>query len=161
MKPVSRRDNRNEQITPYTDGQRMQHQENFSILLVDDDVMVIRVLGHILAGFTPLRFVTSGRTALKVARDSVPDLVLLDVEMPELGGFDVCKAFKADPALAAVPIVFITSHESPHLQAKGIGLGAADFISKPPQAPLVLARVRTHQRLKNLSDICPTRCATP
>jgi diguanylate cyclase (GGDEF)-like protein len=130
----------------------MQHQENFSILLVDDDVTVIRVLGHILAGFTPLRFVTSGRTALRAARESVPDLVLLDVEMPELGGFEVCKAFKADPALAAVPIVFITSHESSQLQAKGMALGAADFISKPPHAPLVLARVRTYQRLKSLSD---------
>lgn len=134
----------------------MQRQENFSILLVDDDVMVIRVLGHILSGFQPLRFVTSGRTALKVARESVPDLVLLDVEMPELGGFEVCKAFKADPALAAVPIVFITSHQSPQLQARGIELGAADFISKPPQPPLVLARVRTYQRLKSLSDTLST-----
>lgn len=121
-------------------------------MLVDDDVMVIRALGSILASFTPLRFVTSGRTALKVARESVPDLVLLDVEMPELGGFEVCKAFKADPALAAVPIVFVTSHDSPQVQAKAMELGAADFISKPPQAPLVLTRVRSYQRLKSLSD---------
>jgi diguanylate cyclase (GGDEF)-like protein len=130
----------------------MQIQENLSILLVDDDVTVIRVLGRILAGFTPLRFATSGHAALKLARESVPDLVLLDVEMPELSGFEVCKAFKADPALAAVPIVFITSHESPQLQAKGMELGGADFISKPPHAALVLARVRTYQRLKSLSD---------
>jgi diguanylate cyclase (GGDEF)-like protein len=130
----------------------MQIQENLSILLVDDDITVIRVLGRMLAGFTPLRFATSGRTALKLAREAVPDLVLLDVEMPELGGFEVCKAFKADPILAAVPIVFITSHESPQLQARGIALGAADFISKPPHAPLVLARIRTYQRMKSLSD---------
>jgi diguanylate cyclase (GGDEF)-like protein len=130
----------------------MQIQENFSILLVDDDVTVIRVLGRILAGFTPLRFATSGQAALKLARESVPDLLLMDVEMPELGGFEVCKTFKADPALALVPIVFITSNESPQLQAKGIELGGADFISKPLHAPLVLARVRTYQRLKSLSD---------
>src|SRR6202521_2968525 len=126
----------------------MQAQEHFSILLVDDDSMVVRILSHILSDFAPLRFATSGRVALKLARESAPDLVLLDVDMPELSGFEVCKAFKSDPALAEVPIIFITSHESAQLEARGIELGAADFISKPPHGPLVLARVRTYQRLK-------------
>jgi diguanylate cyclase (GGDEF)-like protein len=130
----------------------MQAQEKFSILLVDDDSMVVRILSRILSDFTPLRFATSGREALKLARDSIPDLMLLDVDMPVLSGFEVCKAFKSDPALAAVPIIFITSHESAQLAAKGLELGAADFIIKPPHAPLVLARVRTYQRLKVLSD---------
>ena len=130
----------------------MQAQEKFSILLVDDDSMVVRILSRILSDFTPLRFATSGRAALKLARDSVPDLMLLDVDMPVLSGFEVCKAFKSDPALAEVPIIFITSHESAQLEAKGIELGGADFIIKPPHAPLVLARVRTYQRLKMLSD---------
>src|ERR1700736_1148816 len=75
-----------------------------------------------------------------------------DVEMPDLNGFEVCKAFKSDPRLAAVPIVFISSHESPELETAGLKLGAADFISKPPHASLVLARVRTYQQLKSLSD---------
>jgi diguanylate cyclase (GGDEF)-like protein len=130
----------------------MQAQEQFSILLVDDDSMVVRILSRILSDFTPLRFATSGRAALKLAHESTPDLVLLDVDMPELSGFEVCKAFKNDPALAKVPIIFITSHESTQLEAKGLALGAADFINKPPHAPLVLARVRTHQRFKMLSD---------
>jgi diguanylate cyclase (GGDEF)-like protein len=130
----------------------MQAQENFSILLVDDDSMVVRILSRILSDFTPLRFATSGRAALKLAHESTPDLVLLDVDMPELSGFEVCKAFKSDPALAEVPIIFITSHESAQLEAKGLALGAADFINKPPHAPLVLARVRTYQRFKMLSD---------
>jgi diguanylate cyclase (GGDEF)-like protein len=130
----------------------MKAQEKFSILLVDDDSMVVRIMSRILADFVPLRFATSGRAALKLARESAPDLVLLDVDMPELSGFEVCKAFKSDPALAEVPIIFITSHESAQLEAKGLELGAADFIGKPPHAPLVLARVRTYQRLKMLSD---------
>lgn len=130
----------------------MQAQEKFSILLVDDDLMVVRVLNRILSDFSPVRFATSGHSALKIARDFTPDLVLLDVDMPEFNGFEVCKAFKSDPALAEVPIIFITSHESVQLEAKGIELGAADFISKPPHASLVLARVRTYQRLKMLSD---------
>jgi diguanylate cyclase (GGDEF)-like protein len=130
----------------------LQARENFSILLVDDDLMVVRVLNRILIGFSPLRFASSGHAALKLARESKPDLVLLDVDMPEFSGFEVCKAFKSDPALAEVPIIFITSHESAQLEAKGLELGAADFISKPPHAPLVLARVRTYQRLKILSE---------
>jgi len=130
----------------------MPEQEAFSILLVDDDLMVVRILHRILCGFTPIRFATTGRMALKLARESVPDLVLLDVDMPDVSGFEVCTIFKSEPALAQVPIIFITSHESPQLEAKGIELGAADFIHKPPHAPLVLARVRTYQRLKMLSD---------
>ena len=130
----------------------MQASENFGILLVDDDRTVVRILSHILRDFTPLRFATSGRLALKLARDSVPDLVLLDVDMPELSGFEVCKDFKSDSVLSQVPIIFITSHESPQLEALGMQLGAVDFISKPPHAPLVLARVRTYQRLKMLSE---------
>jgi diguanylate cyclase (GGDEF)-like protein len=130
----------------------MQSQEKFSILLVDDDLMVIRILNCILGDFAPVRFATSGRAALKLARESTPDLVLLDVDMPEFSGFEVCKAFKSDRALAEVPIIFITSHESAQLEAKGLELGASDFIGKPPHALLVLARVRTYQRLKNLSE---------
>jgi diguanylate cyclase (GGDEF)-like protein len=130
----------------------MQAQEQFSILLVDDDSMVIRILSRILGGYAPLRFATSGRAALKLAHESTPDLMFLDVDMPELSGFEVCKAFKSDPALAEVPIIFITSHESLQLETKGLQLGASDFISKPPHASLVLARVRTYQRLKTLSD---------
>jgi diguanylate cyclase (GGDEF)-like protein len=130
----------------------MRAPEQFGILLVDDDPTVIRILSHILSEFTPLRFATSGRLALRLARETVPDLVLLDVDMPELSGFEVCKQFKSDATLAQVPIIFITSHESPQLETFGLQLGAVDFISKPPHASLVLARVRTYQRLKMLSD---------
>jgi diguanylate cyclase (GGDEF)-like protein len=127
-------------------------KEKFSILLIDDDPTAIRVLSRILSDFTPIRFATSGQVGLKLARETVPDLVMLDVEMPVVSGFEICKAFKSDPKLASVPIIFITSHESPQLETVGLQLGGADFISKPPHASLVLARVRTYQQLKALSD---------
>jgi diguanylate cyclase (GGDEF)-like protein len=130
----------------------MQSKDKFSILLVDDDLMVVRILNTILSEFTPVRFATSSRKALRLARESTPDLVLLDVDMPETSGFEICKSFKSDPALAEAPIIFMTSHESAQLEAKGLALGAVDFIGKPPHAPLVLARVRTYQRLKRLSE---------
>ena len=130
----------------------MQAKEKFSILLVDDDPTVIRILSRILNEYTPLRFATSGQVALKLARETVPDLVMLDVEIPDFTGFEICKAFKSDPKLTSVPIIFMTSHESPQLETVGLQLGGADFISKPPHASLVLARVRTYQQLKALSD---------
>lgn len=130
----------------------MPAQQQFSILLVDDDPTVVRVLNRILREFSPIRFASCGRDALKLARESVPDLVLLDVNMPEMSGFDVCQAFKLDPMLAQVPIIFVTNHEAAEIQAKALQLGAADFISKPPQESVVQARVRTFQRIKMLSD---------
>jgi diguanylate cyclase (GGDEF)-like protein len=126
--------------------------ELYSILIVDDDPIVVRVVGNMLAEFSPLRFATSGTDALLLARRAVPDLVVLDVEMPGLGGFEVCKAFKADPLLATVPIIFLTSHQSIELEAIGLQLGAVDFITKPPHAALVLARVRAQVEVKRLSD---------
>jgi len=130
----------------------VQAKEKFSILLVDDDPTAIRVLSRILADYTPLRFAMSGQAALKLAREAVPDLVMLDVEIPDFSGFEICKAFKSDPKLASVPIIFMTSHESPQLETVGLQLGGADFIGKPPHTSLVLARVRTYQQLKSLSD---------
>jgi diguanylate cyclase (GGDEF)-like protein len=130
----------------------MEDGELYGILIVDDDPIVVRVVGNMLAEFSPLRFATNGADALLLARRAVPDLVVLDVEMPGLGGFEVCKAFKADPALAAVPIIFLTSHQSMELEASGLQLGAVDFITKPPHAALVLARVRAQMEVKRLSD---------
>lgn len=126
-------------------GQPMQAQATFSILLVDDDTSVIRIMSHILTGFATLRFATSGRAALDLARAAIPDLVFLDVEMPDLGGFEVCKAFKSDAALMAVPIVFVTGHTSAQMEVEGRNLGAVDFLRKPPDPAAVLARVRMHQ----------------
>ena len=129
----------------------MQAPDPFSILLVDDDALMIRMLSRMLSEFAPLRFATSGRAALKLAIETAPDLVLMDVDMPECGGFEVCTAFKANPALVEVPIIFVSSYDSPQLEAIGMQLGAADFIVKPPHAALVVARVRTFRRLKTLA----------
>ncbi len=122
------------------------------ILLVDDDPAGIHVLRHILAGLGELRFATRGADALRTARTSKPDLILLDVEMPDMSGHEVCRALKADPELADVPVIFVTSHGEPDAEVKGFAAGAADFITKPLQAPVVQARVRTQLKLKRLSD---------
>lgn len=126
---------------------------NDDILLVDDDPGSIQLMGRILSTVAgSLRFATSGEDALRLARASAPDLVLLDTEMPGMSGFTTCGALKADPALAEVPIIFVTSHSEPDLEVSGFELGAADFIAKPVSAPLLLARVKTQLRVKHLAD---------
>ncbi len=122
------------------------------ILLVDDDPVSIRVLSRILNNYPNLQFATNGADALRLAADFTPDLILLDAEMPEMSGFQVCEALKRDPRLAHVAVIFVTSHSEPEFEVAGLELGAVDFISKPVSAPLVLARVRTQLRLKNMAD---------
>jgi diguanylate cyclase (GGDEF)-like protein len=123
-----------------------------NILLVDDDSLTIQLLSHMLGDVGNLNFATSGEDALRIARESTPDLILLDAEMPGMDGFEVCKSLKADPALADIPVIFVTSHRDTPFEVSGFGLGAADFITKPVNASLVVARVRTQLRLKHLAD---------
>lgn len=122
------------------------------ILLVDDDPATIQLLGRMLAGAGYLHFATSGEDALRFARATPPDLILLDAEMPGMSGFEVCQALKADPDLADVPVIFVSSHSEPVFELSSFDLGAADFIAKPVHALLVLARVQTQLRLKHLAD---------
>ncbi|HSW06911.1 diguanylate cyclase domain-containing protein [Aquabacterium sp.] len=125
---------------------------NDNILLVDDDPGTIQLLGRILSGLGTLRFATSGEDALRLAHESAPDVILLDAEMPGISGFEVCETLKADPSLADVPVIFVTSHSGLEFEVSGFDLGAADFIAKPISPPLVLARVATQLRLKHTAD---------
>jgi signal transduction histidine kinase len=95
---------------------------------------------------------TSGAEALKGIRVRVPDLVLLDLMMPEMDGLEVCRRLKADPLTQAIPVIFLTaSNEMEHL-VKGFEIGAVDYVTKPFNPPELLARVRTHLELKHARD---------
>ena len=125
---------------------------NDNILLVDDDPGSIQLMARILSTVGTLRFATNGEDALRLARESVPDLILLDSEMPGMNGFDTFEALKADPVLAQVPVIFVTSHSGTDFEVSGFERGAADFITKPVIAALVLARVKTQLRVKRMAD---------
>jgi diguanylate cyclase (GGDEF)-like protein len=122
------------------------------ILLVDDDLGAIQLLGRILVDIAHVHVATSGEAALRLARATPPDLILLDAEMPGMNGFEVCEALKADEALADVPVIFVSSHSSPDFEMSGFDVGAADFIAKPVNAQLVLARVTAQLRGKRMAD---------
>jgi diguanylate cyclase (GGDEF)-like protein len=123
-----------------------------NILLVDDDPGTIQLLGRILSDAGNLRFATRGEDALRLARESPPDLVLLDAEMPGMSGYQVCEALKAEPALAEVPVIFVTSHSGTAFEVASFKAGAVDFIAKPLNPSLVLARVQSQLRAKHATD---------
>ncbi|MET0387039.1 MAG: diguanylate cyclase [Polyangiales bacterium] len=123
-----------------------------SILIVDDDPIMIRLLSKMLASLGQLRFATDGETALALMRASAPDVVLLDAEMPGLSGTSLCSMIKREPDLADIPVIFVTSHHEPEFEVRCFEAGAVDFVQKPVHAPVLLARLQTHLRLKQLSD---------
>jgi len=122
------------------------------ILIADDAVFNQKILASILrkAGFEAL-VAGDGSTALRSARDSRPDLVLLDVVMPGMDGYEVCAGLKADAALADIPVIFLSSLDEPADKIKGLTAGAADYITKPFDGGEVLARVETQLRLRELT----------
>jgi PleD family two-component response regulator len=123
-----------------------------SILLVDDDPAAIQLMGRILADLGQLRFATNGKDALRLARASAPDLILLDAEMPNMSGFHLLEALKRESALAAVPVIFITSHCEARFEVSALEMGAADFIAKPVRSSLILARVRAQLRIIDMTN---------
>lgn len=124
-----------------------------TILVVDDVPDNLVLLGDLLEDTYHVKYANSGAKALRIAAaDPPPDLILLDVVMPEMDGYEVCRRLKADPATAGIPVIFVTSKGAIEDEALGFSLGSVDYISKPVSPPTLLARVRTHLRLKQFSD---------
>ncbi|WP_271106216.1 diguanylate cyclase domain-containing protein [Pseudomonas tohonis] len=123
-----------------------------SLLIVDDDTSAIRILSKAIGSLGKVRFATNGPDALRAAQEERPDLVLLDAEMPGMGGFEVCERMKTEMELRDVPVIFITSHTEANMEEAGLALGAVDFIGKPIRPAIVNARVKTHLHLKLAMD---------
>jgi adenylate cyclase len=123
------------------------------VLVVDDVALNVKLLADLLAvkGYR-ICSATSGAEALAVLAAERPDLVLLDVMMPGMSGYDVCRAIRADPANAMLPVVLVTALDPVEERAKGLDAGADDFLSKPVSQAELLARVRSLLRIKSLYD---------
>ncbi len=121
------------------------------ILIVDDKTANLDLLREMLAplGYQ-IYFATSGAKALDIAAGVQPDLVLLDVMMPDLDGFETCRRFKGDAALREIPVIFVTARTDVEDLARGFEVGAVDYVTKPVKQPEVRARVATHLRLLRL-----------
>jgi putative two-component system response regulator len=127
------------------------------ILAVDDEASNLQLLRQILQDHYRLRFAKDGPRALELAREERPDLILLDVMMPGMSGYEVCAALKADPALAAIPIIFVTALNETADELEGFEAGAVDYITKPVSPPVVRARVRTHLSLVRMEELRASR----
>lgn len=119
-----------------------------TILIVDDNADNLDVLSGVLRPHYKVKAAISGVLALKIVADkNKPDIVLLDIMMPNMDGYEVCRHLKADPVTANIPVIFVTAKTETKDEQAGFELGAVDYITKPISAPIVLARVKTQLAL--------------
>ena len=133
------------------------HDQRPRLLLVDDEPTNLQVLRHVLQADYRLLFATDGARALQVAREQLPQLILLDIMMPGMDGYAVCRALKADPATAGIPVIFITALNDSQDETAGFDVGGVDYLTKPVSPPVVRARVRTHLSLVRMEELRETR----
>jgi DNA-binding response OmpR family regulator len=122
------------------------------ILIVDDETMNARMLEMTLEGEYETMIAYTGDDAIRLVNEWQPDLLLLDVMMPELSGFDVCRIIKSETVSAAIPIIFVTALDNLSDESLGLTLGAVDYIAKPINPDIVKLRVKNHLALKFQRD---------
>jgi putative two-component system response regulator len=120
-----------------------------TVLVVDDIKENIDVLAHILAEQYRVKAATSGEAALMVARKTLPDIILLDIMMPGMDGYEVCQKLKQIPETRDIPVIFVTARNQARDEARGFETGAVDYINKPVNPDVTLARVKTHIALSD------------
>lgn len=131
----------------------LKQNERNTILIVDDTPENLTILGEPLLPYYCVRIAISGSRALEISKSPPrPDLILLDVMMPEMDGYEVLTRLRADPDTRDIPIIFITALDSIDDETRGFELGAVDYISKPIRPSIVLARVRSQLELKQARD---------
>ncbi|MBF0436765.1 MAG: response regulator [Magnetococcales bacterium] len=123
------------------------------ILIVDDEPNNLQVLRQILKDHYQLIFAPNGKKALEAAVKHQPDLVLLDIMMPGMNGYQVCENFQSNPATRRIPVIFVTAMSEVEDEAKGFDVGAVDYIQKPVSGPIVLRRVQTHLSLVRAREL--------
>jgi putative two-component system response regulator len=124
-----------------------------TVLIVDDDTGNLGILGNLLQPYHDVLAAPSGERALQISAGTPkPDLILLDVLMPHMDGYDVLARLHQNPATLDIPVIFVTGLDSTENEEKGLALGAVDYIAKPYRASIVLARVRTQLELKRARD---------
>ncbi len=128
-------------------------QSKPKLLIVDDQTINIQLLNRAFSAECQIFMATSGAKALAICASQPPDLVLLDVMMPEMDGYEVCRSLKANPLTADIPVIFVTAHTDDASEEHGLDVGAVDFISKPINLKIVRARVKAHIALKQQSDV--------
>lgn len=123
------------------------------ILIVDDEPNNLKILRQILRDHYQLIFALSGTKALESVTTHQPDMVLLDIMMPDMNGYEVCEKLKANPATQEIPVIFISAMNEEKDESRGFDVGAVDYIQKPVSAPIVLRRVQMHLSLVRVAEL--------
>lgn len=124
-----------------------------TILVVDDTADNLTLMSNLLKDDYKVKIANSGEKALRIAAsDLPPDLILLDIMMPDMDGYEVCQRLKLDAITRNIPVIFLTAKNDLEDEKKGLGLGAVDYITKPISPPIVMARVKNHLALKAMTD---------
>ena len=136
-------------------------EQRATILVVDDVPDNLTILVEMLGQDYQVKAANSGARALKIVESGkVPDLILLDVMMPDMDGFEVCRRLKVNPASADVPVIFLTAMSEATDVTQGFALGAADYVTKPVEAPILKSRIETHLKLqRNIAELRQNRVA--
>lgn len=135
-------------------------EEKATILIVDDSTDSIALLNSILKATYRIKIALSGAKALEIASESdAPDLILLDIMMPGMDGYETCRRLKENPKTIEIPVIFLTAKTEELDEEKGLELGAEDYITKPPSPSIVKARIRAQLRLKSVRDFLKDKSA--
>jgi putative two-component system response regulator len=134
--------------------------ERATVLVVDDTPDNLSLISGLLKDDYKVKVANSGEKALRIAAaDNTPDLILLDIMMPEMDGHEVCRRLKASAQTRDIPVIFLTAKAEVEDEKQGFELGAVDYITKPISPPIVLARVKTHLALKASADFLRDKAA--
>ncbi len=143
------------------DKPESQALKRATVLVVDDTPENLELMISLLSDVYKVRFAKSGEKALEIAASEPrPDLILLDIMMPEMDGYEVCRRLKSDPATRDIPVIFLTGKTALEDEEKGLKLGAVDYITKPISPPIVVARVANHLNLKAKVDFLRDKAAS-
>ncbi|GGO68272.1 diguanylate cyclase domain-containing protein [Bowmanella pacifica] len=134
-------------MSPFIDSQKQR------VLVVDDQPINLKILGQALSGDYQVLVASNAEQAIQIAMTQQPDLILLDIIMQGMDGYQTCRTLKQDPRTVNIPIIFSTSMDSEEDEVKGLEAGAADYITKPYNLALVKARVRNQMQLKKKTDL--------
>ncbi len=131
----------------------MAEEKKPSILIVDDSRIIIKTLVSVFEKEYRIKIALDGYEALRIAEsEEQPDIILLDITMPSMDGYETCRRLKESPATRDIPVIFITGREDSDDEERGLRLGAIDYVLKPIRPAIIMARVRNHLELKHLRD---------
>src|SRR6056297_3289467 len=130
-------------------------EPKYSVLIVDDVNYNVKMLAHALKDEYRVKIATNGPKAIEIAssQDDPPDLILLDVIMPQMDGYEVCRRLKNEPLTKKLPVIFVTARDEAADEEYGLNLGAVDYVTKPFSKPILKARVRNHVDMKVKNDL--------